>query len=457
MRTAGARIAEILGIETRVALLLMLGSLEILALVVTRATQLAFVPGLLLIAAIGLVVVAGFRWPLVPLLMFAALIPVEEMISLPGVGTLARLAGLAFAGAYALPRLGRLRLRAMPMAGFVYAGWAVLSYTWALSPSTARSALATFVQLFVIAVLVADVVVRRPTFVRPLLWTYSLSAATIAVVGILTYATEGIGDLGRIAAFAGQDANQYAALLLPALVFTMFEMTKGRLVPLAAVVALVTATAILVSGSRGAWVSAAVVTVLMVVPQLTPRRRVTALGAAVALVAVVLLIPGVADLVLNRVLLAVPTGGAGRTEIWSVGLQIFQTSPVVGVGYGNFPIAYTPEIVRASPIGEAATIFYQSGSHSILVGTLAELGAAGLLILGTLVLQLLRQRPYGEYGQAVRAMLTAMMISALFLDVLNRKQVWLLIGIAAGLAFLQAREQAARLAHEARAEPEPAT
>ena len=408
-------------------------------------------PGLLLIAGIGLILVAGFRWPLVPLLMFVALIPVEEMISLPGVGTLARLAGLTFAGAYALPRLGRLRLRAMPIAGFVYAGWAVLSYEWALSPATARSALATFIQLFVIAVLVADVVVRRPSFVRPLLWTYSLSAAAIAVVGILTYATDGIGDLGRIAAFAGQDANQYAALLLPALVFTIFELTKGRAVPLAAAVALVTAIAILVSGSRGAWVSVAIVTVLMVIPELTPRRRVTALGTAGVLVVIALLIPGVADLVINRVLLAVPTGGAGRTEIWSVGLTIFQSSPVVGVGYGNFPIAYTPEIVRSSPIGEAATIFYQSGSHSILVGTLAELGAAGLLILGTLLLQLIRRRPYGDYGQAVRAMLIGLMISALFLDVLNRKQVWLVIGIAAGLTFLRARERVIRLAHQERA------
>ena len=46
----------------------------------------------------------------------------------------------------------------------------------------------------------------------------------------------------------------------------------------------------------------------------------------------------------------------------------------------------------------------------------------------------------------VQAALVALMVSALFLDVLNRKQIWFVIGIACGLAFLaQANHRRTRL------------
>ena len=61
------------------------------------------------VTAIAIVLVAfllGLRWPLQLLFVFAALIPIEEVVQLGELGTLSRIAGLLFAVVYGLPRLG---------------------------------------------------------------------------------------------------------------------------------------------------------------------------------------------------------------------------------------------------------------------------------------------------------------------------------------------------------------
>ena len=118
----------------------------------------------------------AFRWPILPLALFAALIPLEEVVVIEGLGTISRFAGILFAVTYALPRLGHLKLGAMPPAAWAYLAWAVVSVGWALDPGTAGGQIVTCLQLFVVAVFVADFVVHRPAIVRPVLWVYSLSA-----------------------------------------------------------------------------------------------------------------------------------------------------------------------------------------------------------------------------------------------------------------------------------------
>ena len=92
-----------------------------------------------------------------------------------------------FAETYAAPRLNNLSLGVMPPAGWAYVAFAMFSLIWAMDAPTASQHLLTLVQLFVIALLVGDYVVKQPAIVRPLLWIYSLSAAATAMVAILTY------------------------------------------------------------------------------------------------------------------------------------------------------------------------------------------------------------------------------------------------------------------------------
>ncbi len=235
------------------------------------------------LVAVGLaggvaLVLLSIRWPLLSLFVFVALIPIEELVTISGLGTLSRWAGIAFAVVYALPRLGRLVPGALPLAGWAYAGWAALSLTWALDSGTTQGQLQTLIQLVIVGFLIADVVLHDPTVVRPLLWVYSISAAGTAAIGIVVYLVVGVAADGRTAAIAGQNPAQFATLLLPALIFSLHEALQGRRVLASGVVALLCTAGIALSGTRSVWLAAIVVIFVLLLPRLGIRRAVIAVG-----------------------------------------------------------------------------------------------------------------------------------------------------------------------------------
>ena len=433
MSAAVGRIGETLRVGPRAALLVTLAALVGIAVVAALATRQDRLPIAVGLGFVMLAMLVSFRWPLVSLLAFAALVPIEEVLLIGGIGTLSRVAGVVFAVTYAVPRLGQLNLRAMPNAGWAYMVWAVASLAWAMSPSTAWAQLATLIQLFVIAVLVADFVVRRPSIVRPILWAYSISAAAAAVIGIVSYLEAGLG-ITRGATFQDQDPAQFAAVLIPGVVFGIHEAVNGsRRLP-AACIAILTTIGVVISGTRGAWVALAIVP-LLILPHLSARRRALAIGAITALVVISFQLPGVSVLVANRTGNALSTGGSGRTDIWSAGLTIYEKAPVLGVGFANFPVAYTPAVVREAGLSAYSAQAFRA-PHNLVIGTLIELGPIGLFLLALLLLPLVLRRGWGPHATTIRATLASLLVMAMFLDIMNRKQVWLVIGIAAGLAYV---------------------
>ena len=128
----------------------------------------------------------------------------------------------------------------------------------------------------------------------------SLSAAVTAVIGIAEYLQGTLVAPDRISAIQGQDPAHYAALLLPALVFSLFELMNGRMVPVAGAIAFLCTLGIIVSGTRGAWVAAAVVGGLYLFPRLGPGRRILAVMLLLVLGTASLQIPGVSSLIADR-------------------------------------------------------------------------------------------------------------------------------------------------------------
>ncbi len=77
------------------------------------------------------------------------------------------------------------------------------------------------------------------------------------------------------------------------------------------------------------------------------------------------------------------------------------------------------------------------GPHNLVIGTIVELGPIGLLLLALFLGPLILRRGWGPEAATIQAALASLLTLALFLDILsNRKQVWLMIGFAAGLAYL---------------------
>ncbi len=425
-----ARINHVLRMDRRWAGPTLVLGLAAFAAGVVLATRLNMLPLALGVGALTIVTAASVRRPLLGLLTFAALIPIEGVLLIEGFGTLSRFAGILFAVTYGVPRLGRLAFTAMPAAGWAYLAWAAVSLGWAIDPNVASGQLFTLIQLFVVAALIADFVIRQPDIVRPLLWTYSLSAAVTALIGVQAYL---VTD-ARSAALEGQNPAQYAAVLLPALVFGVHEALNGNRKILGAAIALLAILGVIISGTRGAWLAVVLVVPLFIFPRVPLRSRIMAVGGAVAIGILLLQLPGVADFSTERLTTALSTGGAGRTDIWTVAATIYASHPILGVGWANFPVAYTGDVVRASGIG-----FYTysgAASHNIVVGTAVELGLVGLILLGLFLVPLLLQRGRGADASVVQASLAALLVLALFLDMIaNHKELWLMIGLAAGLAY----------------------
>ncbi len=445
MRAAAARLSTVTGVDERLALRLMfLAVVSTGAIIALTVLTKGMLPAVGLTGAL-LVVVASIRWPLLLLYGFVFLIPLEELIVLGPFGTVTRNVGLLFIVAYGLPRIGRLRLTAMPAAAWAYLGWALASLIWAINPSVAIAEAAVLILLFATGALIAVVVVQRPAVVRPLLWAYSASATFIALYGIYLFLQGQTIDGDRIAALPGQDPAYYSALLLPAFAFTLNQIVNRRQIALSAMVASISLTGIMVSGTRGAWVSAVVIVLFFVLPRISLPKRIVSVAGIIVILAVSLQLPVVSSLLTQRTEIAVSTGGAGRTDIWTVGIGIIKEAPIVGVGLANFTVAYTAELVRDSDVGVySANNPAHRNSHSIIIGTVGELGIIGFGILCLLLLPLMFRPGWGPDGAAVQAALVSLVVSALFLDIINRKQLWLVVGIACGLAYLARQERAYR-------------
>jgi O-antigen ligase len=425
-----ARINHVLRLDRRWAWLTLLLGLAAFTAGVAVATRLNMLPLALGLGAFAIVAAASVRWPLLGLAGFAALIPIEGAVLIEGFGTLSRFAGILFAVTYGVPRVSRLAFTAMPTAGWAYLAWAIVSLGWAIDTGVASAQLFTVIQLFIVAVLVADFVIQQPGIVRPVLWTYSLSAAATALIGFQSYL---VTD-ARSAALEDQNPAQYAAVLLPALVFGVHEALNGNRRLLGGAIALATILGVVISGTRGAWLAVVLVVPFFIFPRVPLRRRIMAVMGAVAVGILLLQLPGVADFSTERLTTALSTGGAGRTDIWTVAATIYASHPILGVGWANFPVAYTGDVVRASGIG-----FYTysgAASHNIVIGTVVELGLVGLGLLALFLVPLVLRRGSGSEATVIQAALAALLVLAFFLDMIgNHKELWLMIGLAAGLTF----------------------
>jgi O-antigen ligase len=405
--------------------------------------------GMLTLVAFASLAVAGLVAalvrPLPVLLVYVAFIPVEALFVLGELGTVARAAGAVFFAGYLLRRLGRIDLGAMPLLGWAFVAWAALSVTWAIDPGTALSQLATLAQLAIITVVIADLVAERPEVVPTILWTYTATATVVALVAVAAVVAGGeIGD-ERASAFSAQGPAHLTAVLLPAFFHLAFELTRVRRRALVGSALVVVVAAILLSGTRSAWLAVAVMMLVAVVPRLGARALVPGALVGLALLAAVQ-IPEVGALYADRIASALETGGAGRVDIWSVGLTIFARNPLIGVGYENFPVAFTPEVIRSAEVPGLNLGILVPGvaPHSIVIGTLTELGVVGATLLAGFLAVVLFRPAAAPWGGLLKVILGALLFQALFLDLLGRKQLWLVIGLLLGLAVAERRRRRRR-------------
>jgi O-antigen ligase len=407
------------------------------------ATALGALWMLVLLTLAGAAAAVAIRWPLVLFYVYCAAIPFNFALPPGPAGTVARIAGLAFFVGYLFRRPDALRPGILPIVGWAFVGWTLASCLWAGDTQTAFEVWLSLAQLFAISVLVASIVANDPGTLRPALWAYALAAAVTAAIGSISYLQSRTIYLDRAVAFSGQDPAMFASIILPAIVFLMWEVQSRtsrvpvRLVALAALLVCVAGLAL--SGTRSGWIGIIAAAIAWLALGRERRQAFSLAAAALAIVLLTTAVPGMSDFLLGRVESSLTTGGAGRTDIWAVGLYMLASAPLFGVGFANFPLSFTPYVVDQASGGFAPIYGVSAGRapHNVLLGTFVETGVVGALLLVGLCASALRQSSDAPFANVVRATLIGLFVQSLFLDILGQKQVWLFLAIAFGLGAAQ--------------------
>ncbi|MGO9207800.1 MAG: O-antigen ligase family protein, partial [Candidatus Limnocylindrales bacterium] len=348
----------------------------------------------ILLSLTGLVVAT--RWPILLFYAYCAAVPLNFALPSGPAGTVGRIGGLIFFVGYLLRRPTSLHPSTVPLVGWVFVGWTLASCLWAIDMPTAFDSWLTLAQLFGITVLVASVVADRAETVEKALWSYTI-AATLTAGDVVVSFLQGGAIFERATAFAYQDPALVASVVLPAAVFLMGEIqshtTSGLVRTLALASLTICAAALALSGTRSAWVGILAAIVAWLVVQREPRQALAIAALACGVTALVAVVPGVGDFLSQRVALGVATGGSGRIDIWTVGLGILASAPLIGVGFANFPLAFTPYAIAQAPAASAAGGALASGlaPHNVLLGASVETGLVGSALLVVFFASALRQ------------------------------------------------------------------
>ncbi|HET6546302.1 MAG TPA: O-antigen ligase family protein [Rhodanobacteraceae bacterium] len=271
---------------------------------------------------------------------------------------------------------------------------ALLSGPFAVAPAKTWSTVAVAVRFLLFALFAVHAlrnaslwrVLRAAVGIVVLLW---LVDAWIQMIS--GHSLGGAAQAERLSGIFGADnlkLGPVLATLSPFLLLAARGQFGRRGLALAFLLLLVP---ILLAGSRAAWLSFAVVTVLIAWretrrwPQFLAVSAL-AVGCGVAVAGIVWVDSQRFDARMDRSLLAlggtlesVNEASAGRLSIWRDALRMSRAHPLTGVGVRGFRYAYPEYAAPGDPFVGRAGDVGASHAHQIVLEVLSETGAIGLL------------------------------------------------------------------------------
>ena len=131
--------------------------------------------------------------------------------------------------------------------------------------------------------------------------------------------------------------------------------------------------------SRGVWLSVIVAVgfMLLQLGRGVTHKKILFMGAACLILLLCLNLPGVYNIIVERVSSAVDISYASnraRLLRWGQAVVMFLENPILGKGYGAFAMLYEEDVALVG----SYTAQYQLGAHSEYLQVMAELGIVGL-------------------------------------------------------------------------------
>ena len=321
------------------------------------------------------------RWPVVVGFgAFALVLPFDSVsvIADTGGATATKFVGIAVTGALLLTGIIQRRLVRPPLVALwvtVLVFWAVLSLAWAADVDRARTPAMTAVSLLAMYLVAASYTVSEAELTT-VCWLALIGGALAAAGGVVLGFDPDSGQTGRGTLSLGESsANPNAvaqSLLLPfAIGIGMFSGSRRTWTTVVAGVGIAAiAAGIFLTMSRGSLFAVAV-TICVCLYRYRARPRVLVVVAILAA-----LLPAMPDLFFHRaesVFTGEDATGAGRTEIWKIGVHSLDRFSVIGVGFANFAAAYDQYAYPAFGRSRVA--------HNMYLSTWVELGIVGLVLL----------------------------------------------------------------------------
>ena len=313
-------------------------------------------------------------------------LPFEKAFEFPGLGTIARVLGLAAfaAGMAAVARRGRLRVPNAALAlAAAFVLWSGLTYFWSMAPQATAARWVTLAQLFGMFWLVWELCPADAA--RRLLMRAYVAGAAVSSVWTMLRAAHNQQTYYHRFATAGFDPNDLGVTLALALPMALYLSHRARaleaaLVRAAAALALV---AILLTASRTALVAAALSFAFPLITWRAARlgQRVSSLALLALLIAGTLKLAPSAS---RQRLATLPNEVAygtfhDRTRIWKTGLKLLKHNWPGGVGVAAFPEAVVPWLGRSPIPAQPFT------AHNTFLSVLVETGLPGGLLFGALL------------------------------------------------------------------------
>ena len=419
------------------AVVVALGVLATLGITALSGTKTGV--ALALAAVLGpLAAYAAIVAPLIfPFSFFIVLVPFDSLLALPAFGTLTRLLAIV-CGVCIVFWLLRTRRSISPdraVWGWLLFGvWCATSMVWAINPEIAYAHLFTLCQLLLLYTVMSLVPIERRNLVM-ILGAVVIGGVFASMYGAYVF-RHGIdvGPQDRLFMVSDNevtDPNQFAAGLILPIAVAIVGMLRARskLILFACIGAVLAMGAgLAVAGSRGAVVAVGLA-ILYIVLRLRTRLLTAGLGFAALCAALAL-----DGNVVSRFSTAAASHGAGRLDIWRIGLVAFRDHFWVGAGFSNFPLAYDNAFIN---VFETHYTRWHRAPHNILLSTGVELGILGLvifLIAWYMQFRTLRSiapdNPYYAVRIAVEGALIGLFVAGLFLDIMMTKYVWLAFMLA---------------------------
>ncbi len=368
------------------------------------------------------------------LLTVVAVLPVENVFVIPGIGSLSRFAGILLIASAVPAFLGRgfVSIRSLPITVFLlalYVLWALASLMWSIEPSTTMGYVFTFVQLLILLVVIWQLCVSDKE---------RFAVQQAYVIGCVVAVGDGVRNfvMGNEAVYqrfavSNTDPNDYALILalgIP-MAWDLFANRRGPMRILNLLYVPLALLALVLSGSRGGALAAAVGLLVFPLGFFALDRFGKRLILA-GLTAVVLAVPffwgSIASTIgssIERIATVGEEISSGtlndRAVIWDIGMEAFGATPLTGVGGGAFPAA----IEKSSGLRELA--------HNTFISVAVEMGAVGFLLFVTiLVVQLVPLlRSYGPKTMPGLVLLMTWLLGVTPLTWEIRKPTWLVIAL----------------------------